>query len=130
MAENEVYPCPCCGYLVLSEPPGSYDICPICFWEDDVSQLRFMRIQGGANQVSLIEGQKNYMAFGVCEQHVKPHVRSPRSDETKESDWRPIDPDIDNIEDSIPGIDYGTSYPEDYRRLYYWRNTYWRRSTP
>jgi len=29
------YPCPCCGYLVFTEPPGSYDICSICFWEDD-----------------------------------------------------------------------------------------------
>ncbi len=38
---NANYPCPCCGYLVFTEPPGSYTICPICFWEDDISQLRF-----------------------------------------------------------------------------------------
>ena len=129
MAENEVYPCPCCGYLVFSEPPGSYDICPICFWEDDVSQLRFMRMRG-ANHVSLIEGQKNYADFGACEQRIKPYVRSPHSDEAKESDWRPIDPDKDNIEDNISGVDYGTSYPKDACRLYYWRSTYWRRSKP
>lgn len=24
-----LYPCPCCGYLVFEEGPGSYDICPI-----------------------------------------------------------------------------------------------------
>jgi hypothetical protein len=36
---------------------GSYDICPICGWEDDVSQLRFPRMHG-ANKVSLIEGQR------------------------------------------------------------------------
>jgi rubrerythrin len=35
------YPCPGCGYLVFDEPPGSYEICPICFWEDDLAQLRF-----------------------------------------------------------------------------------------
>ncbi|WP_368483116.1 CPCC family cysteine-rich protein [Streptomyces niveus] len=23
------YPCPCCGYLVLGDMPGSYEICPI-----------------------------------------------------------------------------------------------------
>ena len=36
------YPCPCCVYLMFGAPPGSYDICKICFWEDDLSQLRFV----------------------------------------------------------------------------------------
>jgi len=39
VGSNVDYPCPCCGYLVFTEPPGSFEICPICFWEDDVSQL-------------------------------------------------------------------------------------------
>lgn len=30
------YTCPCCGYKTLDEePPGTYDICSIFFWEDD-----------------------------------------------------------------------------------------------
>lgn len=30
------YTCPCCGYKTLEEEVrGSYEICPICFWEDD-----------------------------------------------------------------------------------------------
>lgn len=29
------YTCPCCGYRTLEEPPGTFDICEICFWEDD-----------------------------------------------------------------------------------------------
>jgi hypothetical protein len=24
------YPCPCCGFLVFDEEPGSFSICPIC----------------------------------------------------------------------------------------------------
>ena len=25
------YACPCCGYLTLpEEPPGTFDICPVC----------------------------------------------------------------------------------------------------
>lgn len=48
------YPCPCCGYLVFDESPGSYEICPICFWEDDLSQLRFPRMSVGANRVSFL----------------------------------------------------------------------------
>lgn len=31
----ERYPCPCCGHLVFEDPPGSYEICPVCFWEDE-----------------------------------------------------------------------------------------------
>ncbi|WP_248129036.1 CPCC family cysteine-rich protein [Pseudomonas sp. W2Aug9] len=27
-----MFTCPCCGYAVFEEHPGSYDICPICFW--------------------------------------------------------------------------------------------------
>src|ERR1700676_3036143 len=46
------HPCPCCGYRVLEEP-GAYEICPICGWEDDVSQLRFATMPGGANRPSL-----------------------------------------------------------------------------
>lgn len=34
-----LYPCPCCGYLQFGEPPGSYEICAICFWGDDAVQL-------------------------------------------------------------------------------------------
>ncbi|NIP43329.1 MAG: hypothetical protein GWN61_14025, partial [candidate division Zixibacteria bacterium] len=34
-----IYTCPCCGYRTLDDPPGSYDICGICFWEDDTVQL-------------------------------------------------------------------------------------------
>ena len=26
--------CPCCGCLTLGER-GGYEICPVCFWEDD-----------------------------------------------------------------------------------------------
>ncbi|MEV5113035.1 hypothetical protein MRBL20_001149 [Peribacillus frigoritolerans] len=34
------YTCPCCGYKTLDEePPGTYDICSICFCEDDGVQL-------------------------------------------------------------------------------------------
>ena len=28
------YKCLCCGYRTL-DTRGEYDICPVCFWEDD-----------------------------------------------------------------------------------------------
>lgn len=120
------YPCPCCGYLVFGESPGSYDICPICFWEDDISQLRFPMLTG-ANHVSLIEAQRNYARDGVCELRLRSHARLPKESDVRDPDWRPIDENIDNLENHVSGIDYGETYPKDYTCLYYWRQGYWRR---
>lgn len=50
-------PCPVCGFLVFSGPPGSYDICPVCDWEDDHVQLAHPLMRGGANRESLVEAQ-------------------------------------------------------------------------
>lgn len=84
------YPCPCCGYLVFEDSPGSYDICPICFWEDDLSQLRFQRTTG-ANHVSLVEAQRNYAREGVCELRFRSNVRAPTATDIRDPDWRPFD---------------------------------------
>lgn len=33
-AEDGPHPCPCCGFLTLGER-SNFEICPVCFWEDD-----------------------------------------------------------------------------------------------
>lgn len=119
------FPCPCCGYLVFSEVPGSYDICPVCFWEDDASQLRFVHTTG-ANRVNLIEAQGNFVRFGACEPQLRQHVRKPTGDDRLEPGWRPIDKERDNIEEHVSGVNYGATYPDDLTTLYYWRSSYWR----
>jgi hypothetical protein len=118
------YPCPCCGHLVFAEPPGSYDICPICFWEDDPVQLKFPSIWG-ANKQSLIEAQRNFVVLGAVEQRLIQFVRPPSGDEPIEEGWRPVDPMSDNFEDV--GVSKAV-WPRDYTVLYYWRPTFWRRA--
>lgn len=55
------YPCPCCGNTTLTEqPPGTYEICPVCKWEDDESQFRDPTYKGGANRLSLEEARRQY----------------------------------------------------------------------
>ena len=76
------YRCPCCGFYTFKEPPGgNYDICPVCFWEDDPIQLEDETYEGGANRVSLKQARENYLAFGACEEDMKGHTRPPREDE-------------------------------------------------
>jgi hypothetical protein len=151
MANQTTYPCPCCGYLVFGDPPGSDDIYPICFWEDDVSQRRFPE-RGGAN-IPLIEAQQNYRMFGAIEPRFKRHVRQPRPDDKRDPEWRTIDMALDNFERPAPSVnyfglhpgrlldtgvqpqgsmsdrDYGYTYPADLEALYYWRENYWRKSS-
>ena len=117
------YPCPCCGYLVFEESPGSYDICPICFWGDDLSQLRFPT-SSGANTPNLIEAQLNCLNFGVKMPGYKRRIEPPVPF-NREENWRIIDLKIDNVELSSVG-NQSRTYPKDMTTLYYWRDTYWR----
>lgn len=76
------YPCPCCGYLTLVEPPtGTYDICAVCFWEDDTVQFRDPDSEGGANAVSLNQARENFRAHGVSEIRFRSNVRPPLPEE-------------------------------------------------
>jgi hypothetical protein len=120
------YPCPCCGYVVFGEPAGSDDICPICFWEDDLWQLRFVDSTGGANRPSLVEAQRNYASFGCSEPRLLQHVRPPSTFEQRDPEWRPVNVASD-VETRARDVDYGRTYPSDHTTLYYWRSSYWRR---
>jgi len=71
--------CLCCGSLTLEEsPPGSYDICPVCFWEDDPVQGEDQDSSSGANAVSLRVAQRNYEDFGASEARFLCDVRPQR----------------------------------------------------
>ena len=122
------YPCPCCGFLVFRQQPGNHEKCPICLWEDDLAQLRFPRLPGSANHVSLLEAQRNYADFGAAERRYRNVDRERPDEERRDRGWRPLDPEHDNVEEPQGGIDYANSYPlNDTTVLYYWRETYWRR---
>lgn len=76
------FPCPCCGFLTLTErPPGTFDICPVCFWEDDNVQYNDPDYAGGANVVSPNQARKNFAEFGATERRVLEYVRRPRPSE-------------------------------------------------
>ena len=51
--------CPCCGSYPFSER-NSYEICPVCGWEDDPLQRRDESVSGGANAMSLREAREEF----------------------------------------------------------------------
>jgi uncharacterized Zn finger protein (UPF0148 family) len=52
--------CPACGFRVFARGYGSYEVCPICDWEDDGVQLANPTSGGGANAESLADMQPKY----------------------------------------------------------------------
>lgn len=57
--------CPCCDYFTLGER-GKYEICPICFWEDDGIDLEDLDEHSVPNHITLREGRINFEKFGAC----------------------------------------------------------------
>lgn len=79
--------CRCCGHLTLDEP-DSWEICPVCFWEDDPIVVKSPEGRTGANKVPLVEAKANYDAFGAIELRLKQYVRAPSPEEAAErSSW-------------------------------------------
>ena len=53
---EKLYPCCCCGHEFLEEY-DSFEICPVCGWEDDGLQNDLPDFGGGANDLSLNEAR-------------------------------------------------------------------------
>ena len=122
------YPCPCCGYRVFGEPPGSYSICPICFWEDDALQLEFATtLDGGANRSTLLEAQRFFATHGACDHDGLAQVRPFTGSDERDPNWRPIDLARDAFERW--GESNVTRAPRVDTSLYYWSAEYWRNSS-
>lgn len=76
--------CPCCGFLTL-ESRGHFDICEVCYWEDDDADEHYGQLAQeramGPNSVQLWEGRQNFLTFGAAETQCKDSVRAPRPEE-------------------------------------------------
>ena len=78
---KEKYRCPCCNYRTLDDEPGSFDICPVCYWEDDNIQRDDPDYRGGANDISLHEARENYKKIGAISIEFLEYVRNPLVEE-------------------------------------------------
>ncbi len=82
MNSSERFACPCCGFRTLAEePPGTYTLCPVCYWEDDLVQYRDPGFEGGANRCSLTQARANYALLGASAPEYLNSVRAPLPEE-------------------------------------------------
>src|SRR4051812_38479262 len=74
--------CPCCGCNTLGER-GGFEICPVCFWEDDgQDDYDADVVRGGPNGLlSLLQARANYLRLGASNERRCALVRPPRPDE-------------------------------------------------
>ena len=90
--DERTFPCHCCAFWTLTDPaPGSYEVCPVCFWEDDPVQNSHLSFQGGANNVCLNVARQNYIELGACEARFLEAIRPPTTKEVPSS-FRSPDP--------------------------------------
>ena len=61
--ENDRQMCPVCGQYRF-ETQDEYEICPICWWEDDPGQRDDPEEDSGANGMSLIEAREWWQKTG------------------------------------------------------------------
>jgi hypothetical protein len=79
---EKTFRCPCCKFKTL-HGRGHYEICSVCFWEDDgQDEHDGEEVRGGPNyDLSLRMAQTNFKAIGAAEERVKQYVRPPLPDE-------------------------------------------------
>jgi len=83
------FTCPCCGYKTLkNKPPGTFEICKICFWEDDSSQFYNPDFKEGLNEISLREAQQNFTKIGACKKRFENYVQKPTKNDIKDPQWK------------------------------------------
>ena len=66
------------------KPPGTYDICDLCGWEDDAVQFAEPDYEGGANGESLREAQHRFLLESTN--------RNYSSELEKDESWKILSP--------------------------------------
>ncbi len=70
-----------CDRASAKKESGTFDICPVCYWEDDKVQNEDPNYEGGANEVSLNQAKKNYKKYGAIQERFIRYVRRPLPEE-------------------------------------------------
>ncbi len=85
---TEKFSCPCCGHFTISSPtPGSWEVCPVCFWEDSIGS----EDSWGADwEDDLLLAQRAYLKMGASHADWLGKVRTPLPDEMRSESWQTL----------------------------------------
>lgn len=69
--------CLCCGSWTLTAP-GTFELCPVCWWQDDgQDDADADVVRGGANGLlSLTQARGNFRRYGAADPRFVNHVRA------------------------------------------------------
>jgi Cysteine-rich CPCC len=68
--------CDCCDYFTIDKGED-YEICPVCFWEQDWCGVSEPDLESGANHgLTLREGRRNFLKIGACSANLVENVVS------------------------------------------------------
>jgi len=85
---TEKFSCPCCGHLTISGPtPGSWEVCPVCFWEDSIGSEDSW---GAGGEDDLMLAQRAYLKMGASHADWLGKVRAPLPEEMRSESWRTL----------------------------------------
>ena len=90
------YACECCGYRTLDDPPGgssgrTYQICPVCFWEDAHHSDEEWWCERFSNGLTLREAQRCFDKFHAAGRAFTDAVRPPLPEEARDPNWQTLD---------------------------------------
>ena len=100
--------------MTFIEPPGSYDICSICGWEDDNVQLAHPRLLIGANRECLVQYQRRNVKEYPLEVQVVDGI-------PRDREWRPATEEEAAIRQDGPNTGLEWFHATDVQPGYYWR---------
>lgn len=81
------YACPCCGYKTFDRKDNVWDICQVCFWQNDTSLPH--QASGANHGMTLAQAQQHFISFGACDIAMLKNVRLPQKDEARDENWQP-----------------------------------------
>lgn len=78
--------CECCEYVSIAES-GCYQICPVCFWEDEGPGWGLDEQSPANHGLSIRQGRENFKKYGACEIEMVKNVIS--VEDRKDYEYRP-----------------------------------------